>query len=86
MTKRFCDISGRRRRATKPAVGWGLTVGIPPDRVAAHFFWHKCDAEAKAEQFHLRFPDVHYDVARVALVPLAAAKAAGLLEKDDASD
>ena len=63
-----------KKRPTEPCVGWGVRVGGPWPYLAAHACWTRRDAELLCTESFQR-------PVRVALVPLAAAKKAGLLKK-----
>ena len=61
-----------KRKVVEPAIGWGLRVGGPLPYLAYEFHQTKNSVEL-TEPYHR--------AVRVALVPLAAARKAGLLRK-----
>lgn len=77
-------------RATEATEGWGIRIATQQPCLAG-VFW-STQVEAKAEVARLRNTFAGpaegrgYRAVRVVLVPYAAAKAAGLVEKDDERD
>lgn len=74
------------KRPTEPAVAWGIKVGGSghPPRLLEKLYLDRTAATRVAARRRYDIPFMTYRPVRVALVPLAIARAAGLLRKEKA--